>query len=123
MRMTASQWKHSQWSELLQILDQFARGELQATETSRRVVYFRDQLGELDSEAFLPFVAHESDTDHLPLGAVREHWSAAALARNDAELAEIDTAARPELVEAAKVLVQYAKSMQSNNALESDRDA
>ena len=116
--MTASQLKQSQWAGLLEVLDRFIRGESQATETSRRVVYFRDQLGELDSGVFLPFVAHESETDHLPLGEVRERWSATARVRNDAELAEVDTAARADLVEAARELMMYAKSMQSNYKLE-----
>ena len=122
MRMTAAQWRQSLWAELLEVLGRFDRGEIQATDTSRRVVYFGDQLGELETGVFQPFVAHELNTDELPVGAVRELWSAAARARNDAELAEVDAAARTELLEAATQLAQYAKSMQSNYALEADRD-
>jgi hypothetical protein len=39
---------------------------------------------------FLVFVAIDSQTDALPLGAVREHWDQAALARLEAEIAEAE---------------------------------
>jgi hypothetical protein len=35
-----------------------------------------------------------AEAEHLPIGAARAHWSAAALARHDAELMEIERRSR-----------------------------
>jgi hypothetical protein len=47
------------------------------------------QVGQFDrDEDFNPFVAIDSETDHLPVDRERVNWSAEALARKDKEIAE-----------------------------------
>jgi hypothetical protein len=43
-----------------------------------------------DDADFLVFVAIGSETDALPLGAVREHWDQRALARLEPEIDEAE---------------------------------
>ena len=46
-------------------------------------------VGKFDrDEDFIPFVAIDSDTDHLPVDRERVNWSAEALAQKDKEIAE-----------------------------------
>ena len=47
------------------------------------------QVGQFDrAEDFIPFVAIDSETDHLPVDRERANWSAEALSRKDKEFAE-----------------------------------
>jgi hypothetical protein len=51
---------------------------------ARRLVDLRGMVGvSPDDEDFLIFVAIDSETDGLPIGPVRDRWSAAALAENE----------------------------------------
>jgi hypothetical protein len=46
-------------------------------------------VGKFDRDKdFIPFVAIDSETDHLPVNRERADWSAEALARKDKEIAE-----------------------------------
>lgn len=63
------------------------RGELGVIEGSRILCSLRLRASSIDHDPdFLPFVAIDSETDHLPLGDVRQHWAPAALASLDQEL-------------------------------------
>lgn len=48
----------------------------------------------------------ESETDHLPLGPVRQYWEPEALRRKDAELAECETFFRDSAVKMCRALVE-----------------
>jgi hypothetical protein len=61
-------------------------------------------LGEFDAD-FLPFVGIDSETDHLPIGEVRRHWAADALATKDAELAAAEAFYRQRAFEACSRLI------------------
>ncbi len=39
-----------------------------------------------DDKDFMAFVVVDSETDHLPVGACRDNWSSAALARLEPEI-------------------------------------
>jgi hypothetical protein len=62
-------------------------GELSFLVGSRRLVALRHEVdaGDRDS-CFRTFIAIDSETDALPLGEVRKHWSAAALASLETEI-------------------------------------
>jgi hypothetical protein len=57
-------------------------GELGVIEGSRRLCQLRSGVSSLDQDPdFILFVGIESDTDHLPVGEVRELWAPDALSR------------------------------------------
>ena len=61
-------------------------------------------LGEFDAD-FLPFVGIDSETSHLPIGEVRRHWAADALATKDSELAAAEAFYRQRACETCSRLV------------------
>ncbi len=65
-------------------------------------------VGEFDAD-FLPFVGIDSETDHLPIGEVRRHWAADALATKDAELAVAEAFYRQRASAAcARLIARFA---------------
>lgn len=50
------------------------------------------------------FVAVASETDDLPLGAVRQYWAPDALARKDQELASYETRIRDHVPDSCREL-------------------
>jgi hypothetical protein len=50
------------------------------------------------------FVGVASETDDLPLGAVRQYWATDALARKDQELANCETRIREDVLDACREL-------------------
>lgn len=68
-------------------------------------VHFRSHSKERD-EDFIVFVGIDSETDDLPVGEVRKHWSAEALLRKDVEIKAAEDLYRPRALEAARNLIQ-----------------
>jgi hypothetical protein len=64
---------------------------------------------ELESElagVLLVFTAIDSETDTLPIGEVRQHWSREALERKEPEISEAEDYYHDTAIEAAYRLVQ-----------------
>ena len=74
------------WQQLADIARLVLGGEISVVEAVRAMSALRYRTGRPDDELFLPIIAIESDTDHFPLGAVREHYDATYMQRLDAEL-------------------------------------
>ena len=66
-------------------------------------------IDEFDQD-LLTFVSIESQEDHLPIGAERQHWSPAALARVEAEIAEAEQFHRSAALEACESLLRRFRS-------------
>jgi hypothetical protein len=58
------------------------------------------------AEALLVFTAIDSETDALPVGEVRQQWSAEALDRKDREIANAEIRYREVAMEGAARLLQ-----------------
>ena len=54
---------------------------------------------------FVVFGAVTSETDHLPYGAGRNYWNAAALSREDIKIAQYEGRHREEIVAACRNLI------------------
>ena len=86
-------------------------GTLGPVDASRRFVGLAAELDALDDEDFRFFVELDSQSDHFPLGSVREHWSAAALQREDRARRECETDVRDEaLIHCRSLLTKYTKA-------------
>jgi len=55
---------------------------------------------------FLPFVAINSETDHLPVDRERSNWSEEALERKDKEIAVAEAIYKESAFEACKKLIE-----------------
>ena len=87
-------------------MTQFLDGELGLIAAARALAQFRYDAPPQVSEVLLTFAGIESETDGLPLGEVRQYWSAEALERKDRELADAENFYRPIATEAARRLVR-----------------
>jgi hypothetical protein len=80
-------------------------GTLGVVAASRRFVGFAAELGMLNDDDFLFFLNLDSDSDHFPLGVARDHWSTAALEREDLALHKYEAAVHSEAVAHCRRLV------------------
>jgi len=55
---------------------------------------------------FLVFVSIDSETDHLPVGEMRNHWNPGVLVLKDWELAEAEKLHRIQAYDACKSLIE-----------------
>jgi hypothetical protein len=73
-------------AELIGLAKKMLEGEIDLIEGVRRINALRFEVGEPDSEPFMAIRAVDSETDHFPLGSVRERYSPEALRRVDVEM-------------------------------------
>ena len=73
---------------------------------SRRLTTLRHEIDTAGDDAdFMVFVAIDSETDALPLGAVRDHWDQDALARLEPEIKEAERWAASAGADACRSLI------------------
>lgn len=81
-------------------------GQLSFLIGSRRLAALRHETDTAADDAdFMVFVAIDSETDALPLGAVREHWDQDALARLEPEIEEAEYWASTAGADACRSLI------------------
>jgi hypothetical protein len=85
-------------------------GELGVIEGCRALSSMRWEFGATMTDEFSPFVAIDSETDDLPVGAVRDLWSVDALATKDLEIDRCEQLYRTQALEACSVLVERLRS-------------
>jgi hypothetical protein len=93
------------------IAERLLGGKIGIIEASRQIASLRHGagIGNGDPDVLL-FVGVDSETDHLPIGAGREHWAADALAAKDAEIARAEAFYRKRVLEVCPRLVaRYAQ--------------
>ena len=82
-------------------------GELGVIEGCRTLSSMRWELEAEMADQFLPFVAIDSETDDLPIGAVRDLWDLDALARKDQQFRRYEQIYRTQAIEACLVLIKH----------------
>lgn len=87
-------------------------GELGMIEGSRTLSSMRWEFGAEITDRFSPFVAIDSETDDLPVGAARDLWDADALAWKDLEISRCEQLYRAQCLEACGKLIERLQSNQ-----------
>ncbi len=64
------------------------------------------ELFDRHDEDFIVFDAVDSETDHLPVDLERKNWSAEALKRKDAEIAEAEALYKNDVIAACRKLIE-----------------
>jgi hypothetical protein len=98
--------------EILLLAKQFLSGQSGVIATARALAPFRHDAGSELREILLTFAGIDSETDSLPIGEVRKHWSSGTLKRKDLEIANAEDRYRSAAVEAATRLVQLLERSQ-----------
>lgn len=73
---------------------------------SRRLSALGLELFDGHDEDFIMFDAVDSETDHLPVDTERKNWSAVALKRKDAEIAEAEAFYKNDVIAACRKLIE-----------------
>jgi hypothetical protein len=81
-------------------------GELGIIAGARRLCGLGHEIGADRDAHFTFFVGLESETDHLPVGEVRQHWNAEALREKDAEIMRVESFYRERALEICRQLIQ-----------------
>jgi hypothetical protein len=92
-------------AKILFFAKQLLADRLGVIATSRMLSPFRYDAENEIAELLIVFAGIDSETDSLPVGAVREYWAPEALARKDTEIAEAENLYRNDATEAAISLV------------------
>jgi hypothetical protein len=81
-------------------------GELGIIAGARQLCGLGHEIGADRDAYFTFFVGLDSETDHLPIGDVRQHWNVEALREKDAEIVRVETFYRERAVEICRRLIQ-----------------
>ena len=93
------------------------RGNVGVIEGSRLLCSLQCRVSSLDHDPdFLPFVGIDSETDHLPVGDVRQHWVAETLVRKDIEIQEVEAFYRDQAVAGCERLLARFSFTSDDNA-------
>ena len=85
-------------------------GELGLIAGSRQLWRLGSEIGADRDPDFTFFCAVDSESDHLPIGEVRQRWSSDALREKDSEIAKIESFYRERALEICRRLVQRYES-------------
>lgn len=103
----SNQQMAQQREQVLSTARMMLNGDLGIIQGARILTTLRHHVTDEDHDAdFMPFIGIESETDHLPLGTVRQHWSEAALLTKDARIQEAEDFFRDAALSACIRLVE-----------------
>ncbi|MCE0499538.1 MAG: DUF2489 domain-containing protein [Methylacidiphilales bacterium] len=106
-----AQW-YKQCRRLIARANELIEGRATVLETARKLIKYRFWFRAENDPDFQTFAAIDSETDHLPLGNVRQHWASEALKKKDIEIQQAETQFRPQAIEAAHNLIKkYGASL------------
>jgi hypothetical protein len=86
-------------SRAIDVARRLISGKVGVIEGCRELSSLKYAFGDSFTQDFRPFVAIDSETDHLPVGTVRREWNPNALARKDNEIAKCEELYRPQVIE------------------------
>lgn len=96
---------------LIKVLEKIIADEINLIEGARIIVSLRVRVNLDDSNLFHFFIAIDSETDHFPLGKVRQNWNKEALSKMDAEM---DQYILKTINEAKKVCLELLGELYKN---------
>jgi hypothetical protein len=97
-------------SQILSLARQFLGGQLGVIAAARELSPLRHEVEAELAEVLLVFTGIDSETDTLPIGDGRQHWSLEALERKDREIMEVEKFYRQPATEAATRLLQLLET-------------
>ena len=87
-------------------------GELGIVAGARQLAPWRFDLDEERDPDFMHFVGLDSETDDLPIGAVRAKWSPNALSAKDEQLRAYEASVRDQTFRACQNLIQKYEKLE-----------
>ena len=81
-------------------------GEMPLIEGCRRICALRDHIDDPDNPVFLTIEGVESETDHFPLGKLRDQCAPEYLKRVDEEMERYLADAREDILKACREIIR-----------------
>lgn len=81
-------------------------GEVGVVAGARQLAAWRFEVDAEQDPDFVFFVGVNSETDHLPVGEVRRHWSSVALRAKDEELGRFEASTRERAFQVCQSLIR-----------------
>ena len=101
---------------VVEVASAILRGELGVIEGSRLLHSLQFEVSSLDHDPdFIPFVGIHSETDHLPIGEVRQLWAPEALVRLAPEIQAAEDKWRQRAFTAAQRLLDRFSCKSNDN--------
>jgi len=110
---TNLEYRESVNARMLSLAKRLLSGELGIIAGARELSGFEDEVGQVEPEigaVLTTFVGISSETDALPVGDERRHWSAAALEREDRKIAEAENTWRTNALDACARLISLIEA-------------
>jgi hypothetical protein len=102
--------------QVVEVASAILHGELGVIEGSRLLCALRFRVSTLDHDPdFLPFIGIDSETDHLPVGEILQHWASDALVRLAPEIRAAENHWRQWAFTSAQRLIDRFSSAASEN--------
>ena len=92
-------------TKLLALLNSILNGVVGIIDGCRKVVEIQYRLNMYDNKNFAVFESIDSDTDHFPIGDVRQYWNKESLAKADIEMKAYEEDVKNEVREACEKLI------------------
>jgi hypothetical protein len=99
------QW-HVNCREVVQHCQDLLEGRVGVIQAARHLMELAFRVRDEDDQDFLLFRVIDSESDALPVGSERAHWSAVALEREDARIAAFEGNWRERAMASARALAQ-----------------
>ena len=95
----------SRKSELVGVAEDMLQGKVHLIEGCRRLCILRDQIEDAENRVFLVIEGIESETDHFPLGKLRNQCAPEYLKRMDEEMDQYLSVAREDILKACRDII------------------
>lgn len=107
MKMTHEEYVDMQRAAVVKIAQGMLDGSIPYLEGAIKLCSLRHEVDvPEDDEDFMAFVLVASETDHLPIGVQRQHWSEQSLARHEPEIQKSTLWAKNVSLSECKSLVE-----------------
>ena len=112
MKQTSNEeYLRSQKERAVEIARQIVQGEMSIIEGSRFLSSIANEIDPShDDDDFKTFIGIDSETDHLPIGTVRQLWNKEALEKKDKEIDKAEHWASEFGLEACKNIIKKLTS-------------
>lgn len=110
MKMSREEYVQKQRKRAIEIARGMIDGSIQYLEGAIELSALRFEVGlPEDDKDFLAFTGVSSETDHLPIGSVRQYWSQEALERHEPEIQQsIKWAKEVSLSECKSIVARFS---------------
>ena len=99
-------------NEILVVVNDILGGKIGSIKASRKLIRLFNDIGSDSDIDLLVFKALDSETDHLPVGKLRENYSSKRLKEIDEEIKKYEDFYRDSIMNASKnILEKYSIEM------------